>query len=126
MRIKYILYFVEIAVAFNYILLVILIHCFRAIIPQAVVDNFYYYYYIIIIREIPYEPTRKIGRMTNLYSFLYICSPRCPGPAGIAKYRQYRLGTRERDVTMYICTNASGYIYMNFHDLYSIGIRHRD
>ena len=53
-RNKCILYVVESDVVFDYILQVILIHCFRAIIPQPVDDTFLL---SLLIMKYPYEPS---------------------------------------------------------------------
>ena len=55
---------IEIAIVFNLILRVILLHCFRAIIPQPVVDTSCYYPW-----NIPYDPTRV---NTTNYKFLFV------------------------------------------------------
>ena len=63
----------KIAVVFNFVLQVILIRCFRVIIPQPVVDTFL----LLSPVKYPYEPTQEIGRIINLYSFTYNSSPTC-------------------------------------------------
>ena len=68
------MYFIllKIAGVFNFILLVILILCFRAVIPQFVVDTFFF---IIIIIIITHEVSlwAKLGnRMSYTFLFNYV------------------------------------------------------
>ena len=48
----------KITVAFDFILLVILIHCFCALIRQPIVDTFF----LLLPVKYPYKPSWEIGR----------------------------------------------------------------
>ena len=88
-RNKCILFIVEIAVVFNFILLVILIYCFCAVIPQPVVDTFFffffYYYYPWVI---PYKPTLVNRTELWILTRLHALQSTCPGQV-IPIYQEY-------------------------------------
>ena len=56
---------VKIAIVFNYILLVLMIHYFRAVIPQTDVDIFF----LSLPLKYLHAPTWEIERVINFYSF---------------------------------------------------------
>ena len=59
---------VEFAVVFNLILLVILIHCYRAIIPQPFVNTFFL---LLLLSPVKYHYEPSWGNKMN-YKFLFI------------------------------------------------------
>ena len=80
----FILYVIETAVEFNFIL-----PLFWYVVSMPFVDAFLL---LLLPMKYPYIPNREIGRITNFYSFTYSLTT-CLGQ-GIRKYREYRPDTR--------------------------------